>query len=114
MLQKQKGVAIEFDTFMHTPEVKEIVKSLPKEDRLLMDAKYYAETKGFGELAENTMGLTYDSDNFFVNAAFERLSSEEREKVAGFTDIQNPDGSLNKKGILDYLKRLKDFVDNKV
>ncbi len=113
-IQKQKAVAIEFDTFMRTPEVKEIVENLPKEDRLIMDTKYYAEVTGYGELARSTMGLTYESDDPFVNAAFEQLSSEERAEVSGLVDVQNPDGSLNKKGITDYLKRLKDFMDNQV
>lgn len=115
-IQTQKAAAIEFDTFMSSPEVKSIVSGLPENDILIMDAKFVADTNHCSNKLtdQNAMGLTYSSDDFFVNTALEDFPLAKQEKMTCFTDVQNKDGSLNKKGIMDFLENLKTFLENEV
>lgn len=111
-IEAQKQIAIEFDEFMHTPEVQEKVKSLPKEDELEMGTKFtISDSDEYGfDMTEPC--LVYECHNDDSADKLYSLDRMEQGDVVYFQDTQNEDGSINKQGIMDYLDKLVNFFNN--
>ena len=101
-IQKQKESAIELDTFMRTnKEVQELIKKLPEEDTVEMVNNFCGHCTGEdSEVATDELMLLYISDTI----------GEHCGKDGTFVGIQNPDGGIDKKGIIDWLKDLLERV----
>jgi len=113
-ITEQKQRAIEFDEFMHSKEVTEIVDKLPKEDVLEISGDYMLKTD------DNSMD-TLSGDNPYYDPQLENfrlryndfnkdgygdISEDDELNCGDYSDTQNEDGSINKEGILDWLKKI--------
>lgn len=112
-LQQQKKDAIEFDNFMRSNEVRELVSKLPQEDEVRMFNGYYLPNDAMDVDDSMPFSLIYkeadelaDDDEYGYSGSSALLSMKQ------FSDVQNPDGTLNKEGIKAWLNVLVKFFGN--
>ena len=100
-----KKQAKEFDEFMHSKEIKELISKLPKEDEIIMRNNYYNEENALytGLKEAGSFNLTYiqeETKHESIQPAMPLASK----KI--FTDIHLENGTLNKEGIIAWVKNL--------
>lgn len=109
IIKKQKQRAIELDEYMHSKEIKKILKQLPAKDFVEINHMFAGDT-----------GSVEGKDGDYVipcshMICYYHKSNEENEKFQELydsrggdlhIDIQKRDGSIDKKLIKNYLKSL--------
>ena len=101
-IEKQKKHALEFDDFMHSDQVSKMIKELPAGDKIEINSIPSDDNI----IEVNELLLIYKPS--YPDYTFANLTGSEEDEIS-IQSVQKPNGQIDKKGIIDWLQRIKDF-----